>query len=70
MGVAFRDAKFARGPFPTLYELLAPPSVDVNTGERLVRIDRHLSEYFLFQTLWVLFKSRFTHPLGSPNTAF
>ena len=70
MGVAFRDAKFARGPFSTLYELLAPPSVDVNTGERLVRIDRHLSEYFLFQTLWVLFKSRFTHPLGSPNTAF
>ncbi len=70
MGVAFRDTKFARGPFSTLYELLSPPSVDVNTGERLVRIDRHLSEYFLFQTLWVLFKSRFTHPLGSPNTAF
>ena len=70
MCVAFRDAKFAHGPFSTLYELLAPPSVDVNTGERLVRIDRHLSEYFLFQTLWVLFKSRFTHPLGSPNTAF
>jgi hypothetical protein len=36
-------------------------AVDVNTGERLVRIDRHLTEYFLFQTLWVLFKSRFTH---------
>ena len=70
MGVAFRDAKYARGPFSTLYELLAPPSVDVNTGERLVRIDRHLSEYFLFQTLWVLFKSRFTHPIGSPETAF
>jgi hypothetical protein len=70
MSVAFRDAKFARGPFSALYELLAPPSVDVNTGERLVRIDRHLSEYFLFQTLWVLFKSRFTHPLGSPDTAF
>jgi hypothetical protein len=62
MGVAFRDAQYARGPFSKLYELLAPPSVDVNTGERLVRIDRHLSEYFLFQTLWVLFKSRFTHP--------
>lgn len=26
-----------------------------------MRIDRHLSEYFLFQTLWTLFKSRFTH---------
>ena len=70
MGVAFRDAKYARGPFSTLYELLAPPSVDVNTGERLVRIDRHLSEYFLFQTLWVLFKSRFTHPIRSLDAAF
>ena len=58
---AFRDPQFARGPFAALYELLAPASVDVNTGDRLVRIDRHLSEYFLFQTLWTLFKSRFTH---------
>jgi len=32
----------------------------VMSGERLVRIDRHLSEYLLFQTLWALFKSRFT----------
>lgn len=58
---AFRDRQFARGPFAALYELLAPASIDVNTGDRLVRIDRHLSEYFLFQTLWTLFKSRFTH---------
>jgi hypothetical protein len=61
MREAFRDRKFACGPFATLYERLVPASVDVNTGDRLVRIDRHLSEYFLFQTLWVLFKSRFTH---------
>ena len=61
MREAFRDPKFARGPFATLYELLAPAGVDVNTGDRLVRIDRHLSEYFLFQTLWVLFKSCFTY---------
>ena len=57
---AFRDAKFAKGPFPALYELIAPAAVDVMSGERLVRIDRHLSEYLLFQTLWVLFKSRFS----------
>ena len=56
---AFRDAKFATGPFTELYDLIAPAAVDVMSGERLVRIDRHLSEYFLFQTLWALFKSRF-----------
>jgi hypothetical protein len=57
---AFRDPRFAQGPCAALYELLAPPHVDVKTGERLVRIDKHLSEYFLFQTFWTLFKSRFT----------
>lgn len=58
---AFRDPQFARGPCVVLYELLAPAHVDVKAGERLVRIDKHLSEYFLFQTFWTLFKSRFTH---------
>ncbi len=67
---AFRDPQFARGPLAALYELLAPASVDVNTGERLVRIDRNLSEYFLFQTLWTLFKSRFTHRQRHPHAAF
>jgi hypothetical protein len=70
MSAAFREPKFARGQFAALYELLAPPGIDVNTGERLVRIDRHLSEYFLFQTLWVLFKSRFTHPQRRNYAAF
>ena len=70
MRVAFRDPQFARGPFAALYELLAPASVDVNTGDRLVRIDRHLSEYFLFQTLWTLFKSRFTHSQRRAHGAF
>ncbi len=67
---AFRDPQFARGPLAALYELLAPASIDVNVGERLVRIDRHLSEYFLFQTLWTLFKSRFTHRQRRAHGAF
>lgn len=59
MRKAFRLPEYARRNFGVLYELLAPASVDVSTGERMVRLDRHLSEYFLFQTLWVIFKSRF-----------
>jgi hypothetical protein len=70
MREAFRDARFAQGPFVRLYEHLAPPSVDVNTGVRLVRIDRHLSEYFLFQTLWALFKTRFSYPHRQAHAAF
>lgn len=60
MREAFRDPQFAGGPCATLYELLAPSHADVKAGERLVRIDKHLSEYLLFQTFWTLFKSRFT----------
>ena len=57
---AFHDPKFAQGPFAALYDLLAPASIDINTGQRLVRIDRHLTEYFLLQTLWVLMRLGFT----------
>lgn len=67
---AFDDAKFATGPLAALYERLAPPCIDVNVGDRLVRIDRHLSEYFLFQTLWVLFKARFSKIRRNADSAF
>jgi hypothetical protein len=70
MREAFRDPKFARGPFASLYELLAPAGIDINTGDRLVRIDRHLSEYFLVQTMWALFKSRFTEDLRRSYAGF
>uniref|UniRef100_Q3APM8 Ankyrin n=1 Tax=Chlorobium chlorochromatii (strain CaD3) TaxID=340177 RepID=Q3APM8_CHLCH len=60
MRQAFRDNRFARTTFGTLYERLAPAAVDISSGERMIRLDRHLAEYLLFQTCWVLFKSRFT----------
>lgn len=66
----FRDAAFAAGPLAALYERLAPASIDLRSGDRLVRLDRHLAEYSLFQTLWVLFKSRFTHPQRRRMGAF
>lgn len=57
---AFHDARFARGPLAAILERITPPYIDVQSGARLVRIDRHLSEYWVFQTLWVLFKDSFT----------
>lgn len=59
---SFRDPAYARGPLAAVFERVAPARIDFNTGERLVRIDRHHAEYFLVQTLWVLFRSRFTRP--------
>ena len=67
---AFREPKFAQGNFGPLYELLAPTSIDLMTGERLVRLDRHIAEYFLFQTFWVLFKSRFSYNHRYAHAAF
>ena len=62
--------KFAKGPFSALYERVAPACIDVRAGERLVRIDRHQSEYLLFQTLWALLKDRFAFPHRGPGGAF
>lgn len=59
---AFREAKYAKGAFATIYGLIAPASIDVMSGDKLVRIDRHLTEYFLLQTLWALFRGRFHEP--------
>ncbi|HLA34533.1 MAG TPA: ankyrin repeat domain-containing protein [Rhodocyclaceae bacterium] len=64
MREAFKDEKTARGPFAALYELLAPPSIDVNAGDRLVKIYRHQTEYFLLQTFQVLFKPNVITDLG------
>ncbi|MBN6742069.1 hypothetical protein JKG47_16325 [Acidithiobacillus sp. MC6.1] len=49
---AMDDPQYAQGPFSALWSLLAPLSMDLNTGDRLLRLDRHLAEYFLFQSMW------------------
>jgi len=61
---AFTDAKYATGPFASMYELIAPSSIDLMVGERLIRIDQHLSEYFLVQTMLALNKVQFHNAKG------
>lgn len=67
---ALRDPTYARGPFAAIFERVTPSTLDVNVGERLVRIDRNHSEYLLFQTLWTLFRSRFNTRQRKPFAAF
>ena len=67
---ALRDPTYAHGPFAAIFERVAPSTLDVNVGERLVRIDRNHSEYLLFQTLWTLFRSRFNTRQRKPFAAF
>lgn len=67
---AFRDPQYAKNAFAAIYERIAPSSIDLKVGDRLVRIDRHLTEYFLFQTLWVLLKARFLSSKPGGMAAF
>lgn len=66
----FFDKERAKSSGGALYELLAPAHVDVKSGDRLVRVDKHVSEYLLFQTFWTLFKSRFTRLDRTLHCAF
>jgi hypothetical protein len=70
MVTAFRDGAYATTSFGAVYQLVAPACIDVMAGERLVRIDRQQSEYLLFQTMWVLFKSCFGRADASDRGSF
>ncbi len=47
VGRAMREAAFAGSGLPALFDLLAPPALDVQTDGRLVRLERHQGEYWL-----------------------
>jgi hypothetical protein len=59
---ALLDAAYAAGPFADLHRLLAPPAVDVMVEERLVKLDAHLIEYFLFNAMLALMRHRLNYP--------
>jgi len=45
---AVQDATYAAGPFGAIFDLVAPPVVDVEVDGRLVRLDRNQGEYLPF----------------------
>jgi hypothetical protein len=59
LAAAFDDVAFAGGSFAAVYERVAPPCTDLKVDERLVRLERHHSEYLLWHTLIALFKTGF-----------
>ncbi|MBB4284939.1 hypothetical protein [Roseospira goensis] len=52
------DERFARQKLPELFDLLAPPSIDVQARGRLIKLDRHLMEYVLLRIMGALFYRR------------
>lgn len=59
---AFTDAAYAGGPFGRLYAILAPQAVDLMVDGRLVKLDAHLIEYFVFNAVLALLLHRLNYP--------
>jgi hypothetical protein len=50
-----------------LYPLLSPPVIDVQTGKRLVRLERHQGEYWLFSLMLVSYKKLYSQAVPQPH---
>jgi hypothetical protein len=56
---AMREAAFAGG-LPALFELLAPPALDMQADGRLVRLERHQGEYWLLTLMLAALKTQWS----------
>ncbi|HWK84732.1 MAG TPA: UvrD-helicase domain-containing protein [Caldimonas sp.] len=60
VGRAMREAAFAGSGLPALFDLLAPPALDVQTDGRLVRLERHQGEYWVLTLMLVGLKTQWS----------
>jgi hypothetical protein len=60
VGRAMREAAFAGSGLPALFELLAPPALDVQTDGRLVRLERHQGEYWVLTLMLAGLKTQWS----------
>jgi len=54
---AFGNEHYARNSLGEIYDALAPDSIKVKVGNRLVKIDNHRMEFFLLHSMLALFES-------------
>ncbi len=57
---AMQDAAFAGSGLSALFELLAPPALDVQTEGRLVRLERHQGEYWMLTLMLAGLKTQWS----------
>jgi hypothetical protein len=60
VGRAMREAAFAGSGLPALFDLLAPPALDVQTEGRLVRLERHQGEYWVLTLMLAGLKTQWS----------
>jgi hypothetical protein len=74
---AMQEAAFAGTGLPAVFDLLAPPALDVQTEGRLVRLERHQGEYWVLtlmlaglKTQWSICVTRRLEIYKYPNGFF
>lgn len=60
VGRAMREAAFAGSGLPVIFDLLAPPALDVQTDDRLVRLERHQGEYWVLTLMLAGLKTQWS----------
>jgi len=57
---AAEEPEFATKPLPALFDRIAPAALDVQTEERLVRLERHQGEYWLLTLMLAGLKTQWS----------
>lgn len=64
------DAARAATPFSRLCELIAPPSLSIQIDQRLIKLDRHQFDYWLFLVMVMHHRQRAGEPLRGTQGRF
>ena len=67
---SYMDPAFARDKIGPLYDLLAPSSLKVKIEGRLVKLDRHMMEFFLLHSMLAVFQHILRHKIDWDIPAF
>jgi hypothetical protein len=67
---AYLDPGYAAEKIGALYELLAPSCLKVKVGERLIKLDRHMMEFFLLNSMLATFQNILRHKIEWSIPAF
>jgi hypothetical protein len=57
---ALEEPDFAKASIAKLFDLIAPPAIDVQVDSRLVRIERHQGEYWVFSLMLAGLKTQWS----------
>ena len=67
---AFEDVEFATRLFPAAHERLQPSSVSLKAADRLIKLDNRVGEFMVFQSFFVLLRTKINNTVGWWNTGF